>query len=131
MKMYMIVNKDLQIYDYMAEEYTQPLLIGNTYESNGKFRYLTNGFFGFKTLDELIHVQKELERVKVIQFDPMTGLPMPLPKNTDRIIEVEMLEHEGFTPCNLLGHSMCMKIKVLREVPYNHDTFELMDEPNK
>lgn len=131
MKMYMIVNKELQNYDYMTEEYTQPLLIGNTYKRNGKFQYLVNGFFGFKTLEELLHAQKELIRAQVIQFDPMTGLPMPLPKNTDRILEVEMLEHEGFTPCNLLGRSMCMKIKVLREIHYNPDTFELINEPNK
>ena len=85
----------------MTEEYTQPLLIGNTYKRNGKFRYLTNGFFGF---------------------------PLPLPKNTDRILEVEMLEHEGFTPCNLLGRSICMKIKVLREIHYNPDTYELLPE---
>jgi hypothetical protein len=131
MKMYMIVNKDYQDYDYMTEEYTQPLLIGNTYDRNGKFRYLVNGFFGFKTVKELLHAQKELERAQVIQFDPMTGLPMPLPKNTDRILEVEMLEHEGFTPCNLLGRSICMKIKVLREIHYNPDTFELINEPNE
>lgn len=37
MKMYMILNKNLQDYDYMTEEYTQPLLIGNTYKRNGKF----------------------------------------------------------------------------------------------
>ena len=85
MKMYMIVNKNLQDYDYMTEEYTQPLLIGNTYERNGRFRYLTNGFFGFKTVEELLHVQKELERAQVIQFDELTGLPLPLHKNTDRI----------------------------------------------
>lgn len=131
MKMYMIVNKDYQDYDYMTEEYTQPLLIDNTYERNGEFQYLTNGFFGFKTVEELLHVQKELERAQVIQFDELTGLPLPLPKNTDRILEVEMLEHEGFTPYNLLGRSMCMKIKVLREVPYNPDTFELINEPNE
>ena len=128
MKMYMIVNKNYQDYDYMTEDYTQPLLIGNTYERNGKFQYLTNGFFGFKTLEELLHAQKELIRTQVIQFDPMTGLPIPLPKNTNRIIEVKMLEHEGFTPCNLLGRSMCMKIEVLREVPYNPDTYELLPE---
>lgn len=131
MKMYMIVNKDYQDYDYMTEEYTQPLLIGNTYERNGKFQYLTNGFFGFKTVEELLHTQKELERVQVIQFDELTGLPLPLPKNTDRIIEVEMLKHKDFTPCNLLGRSMCMKIKVLREIPYNPEIFELTNEPNE
>ena len=131
MNMFIVVNKNLQNYDYMTEEYTQPLLIGNTYKRNGKFQYLTNGFFGFKTVEELLHVQKELERAQVIQFDELTGLPLPLPKNTDRILEVEMLEHEGFTPCNLLGRSMCMKIKVLREVPYNPETFELTNESNK
>lgn len=128
MNMFIVVNKNLQNYDYMTEEHTQPLLIGNTYERNGKFQYLTNGFFGFKTVEELLHTQKELGRVQVIQFDELTGLPLPFPKNTDHIFEVEMLEHEGFTPCNLLGRSMCMKIKVLREVPYNPDTYELLPE---
>ena len=94
MNMFIVVNKNLQNYDYMTEEYTQPF-------------------------------------VQVIQFDELTGLPLPLPKNTDRILEVEMLEHEGFTPCNLLGRSMCMKIKVLREIHYNPDTFELTYEPNE
>ena len=42
-----------------------------------------------------------------------------------------MLEHEGFTPCILLGRSMCMKIKMLREIHYNPDTFELINEPNE
>jgi hypothetical protein len=131
MNMFIVVNKNLQNYDYMTEEYTQPLLIGNTYKRNGKFRYLVNGFFGFKTVEELLHAQKELERAQVIQVDELTGLPLPLPKNTDRILEVEMLEHEGFTPRNLLGRSMCMKIKVLREIHYNPDTFELINETNE
>ena len=58
MNMFIVVNKNLQNYNYMTEEYTQPLLIGNTYERNGKFQYLTNGFFGFKTVEELLHAQK-------------------------------------------------------------------------
>lgn len=94
-------------------------------------RTTEDDYIGFKTVEELLHVQKELEHAQVIQFDELTGLPLPLPKNTDRILEVEMLEHEGFTPCNLLGRSMCMKIKVLREIHYNPDTFEFINEPNE
>ena len=95
------------------------------------FKYLENGFFGYTTFNDIIKHECEMLLFKTIEFDETTGLPLPLPKNTARTLEVEMLEHEGFTPCNLLGRSMCMKIKVLCEVQYNLETYELTNEPNK
>lgn len=37
MNMYIIVNKDLQDYDYQTGELREPYVIGNTYECNGRF----------------------------------------------------------------------------------------------
>lgn len=128
MKMYILVNKDLQDYDLKADEITlrEPFVIGNTYECNGMFQYLENGFFGYPTLEDLFNSQRQWPRFQVIEFDETTGLPLPLPKNEERILEVEMLEHEGFTPCQIPGKAMCMKIKVLREIHYNPETFEVL-----
>lgn len=78
MNMYIIVNKDLQDYDYQTGELREP----------------------FVTL--------------------------PLPKDTDRILEVEMLEQEGFKPVSIPEKAMCMKIKVLREIHYNPNTYEAL-----
>ena len=39
-----------------------------------------------------------------------------------------MLEHEGFKPVSIPAKSMCMKIKVLREIHYNLNTYEVLPE---
>ena len=43
MEMYIIVDKDLRDYDYQTGGLREPYVIGNTYECNGRFQYLSNG----------------------------------------------------------------------------------------
>ena len=131
MEMYIVVDKDLRDYDYQTGELREPYVIGNTYECNGRFQYLSNGFFGYPTLKDLFEAKRHMLRLLTMKFDETTGNPLPFPKDTDRILEVEMIEHKGFKPVSIPEKSMCMKIKVLREIHYNPDTFELTNEPNK
>ena len=44
MNMFIVVNKNLQNYDYMTEEYTQPLLIDNTFKVLREIHYNPDTF---------------------------------------------------------------------------------------
>ena len=125
MEMYIIVDKDLRDYDYQTGGLREPYVIGNTYECNGRFQYLSNGFFGYPTFNDLVKREHEMLRLHIIEFDETTGLPLPLTEDTKRILVVEMLEHEGFEPCYIPGRGMCMKIKVLREMHVSPKSFNL------